>query len=454
MKLMLDKNIHLIKISETENLFFHSKSLQIYPIRDIDLFNFLINFQKNGNQIIEKNKSYNQIYNFICDKISNAPKTTSNDNVNTQIEIFNAIVLPISDKCNLNCPYCFAQTNGTFNFKSFTCKDIEQTIKFTVDKNENKETPVSVIFFGGEPLLKLDIIKFTLEYCKNNYPSRKFNFAITTNGTIITDEIIKIFKDNNFAVLFSLDGYENEFNLRKFKNGKSSVPLVLKNLQRLKDNGIFPELRATLLNNNPYICETYDFFEKLELPFNIVFAYVSENTSNQYANYDKRILQSIEVQFNKLQDYYINKVKNRENLYNKLIAELASYLRFRIKTSIACGAGYNYFTVTADGNIFSCPHLMNDKKYAIGNILEGVKSKSDFTPVKIDSIVECNDCWLRYLCNGGCPSQKISAGRSNMSSMGENECNLEKLKWEFYIKLYYHIMTIAPEYFVKPQKND
>ena len=226
-------------------------------------------------------------------------------------------------------------------------------------------------------------------------------------------------------------------------------------MQKLKDNGIFPELRATLLNNNPYVCETYDFFEKLELPFNIVFAYVSENaTSNKYANYDKEILQAIETQFDNLLKYYINKITNREELCNKLIGELANYLRFRIKTNISCGAGFNYFTITANQDIFSCPHLMNDIKYAIGNTTEGVKNKSELTPVKTDNISECENCWLRYLCNGGCFAQKISVGKNNVTSMNENECNLEKLKWEFYIKLYYHIMTIAPEYFIKSDKNE
>ena len=188
-------DIHLIKISEEVTLFFHSSSLQIYPIQDTDLLSFLFDFQQNGQQIIETNNSYKEMYDFVYNKISNAPKTVSNDNFDNKKEFFNAIVLPISDKCNLNCPYCFAQTNGSFKFKSFTKQDIEQTIKFVVSKNENKEQQISIIFFGGEPLLNLEIIKFTIDHCKKEYSNIKFNFSITTNGTIITDEIIKIFKE-------------------------------------------------------------------------------------------------------------------------------------------------------------------------------------------------------------------------------------------------------------------
>jgi len=93
---------------------------------------------------------------------------------------------------------------------------------------------------------------------------------------------------------------------------------------------------------------------------------------------------------------------------------------------------------------------MNDKKYAIGNIYELAISKQKYVPVKLDEIEECSDCWIRHLCIGGCVAQKISLGKSNKMAMPNNECNLLKITFEHYLKLFYFAKKYSPEYF-KPE---
>jgi len=273
------------------------------------------------------------------------------------------------------------------------------------------------------------------------------HYSITSNGTIFNDEIMQIFKDNNFAVLISLDGYDNEFNLRKFKNGKSSVEVVLNNVEKLKNNGIYSEFRATLINNNPYIMETYDFFEKLKIPFTIVFAYTSENKTHSYAKYDEINLQNIKKQFNELLKYYVNKIKLDDKIYDSMLMHYNETISFRIKKYINCSAGINFFTITSNGDIFSCTHFMNEKKYKLGNIEKFIIKKSRYIPVPVKKISSCEKCWAKNFCLGGCTSQKISMGRKTNESMNPENCELEKIKIQFYLKLYYFINEIKPNYF-------
>lgn len=59
--------------------------------------------------------------------------------------------------------------------------------------------------------------------------------------------------------------------------------------------------------------------------------------------------------------------------------------------AVICSAGYNYYTITADGDIFSCTNLMNDKKYKIGDIYSNYLDKDLYTPISVDEINECKN---------------------------------------------------------------
>lgn len=451
------QHIHLISLSSGDILFFHTSTLQIYPFdRDSPVLEFLLTLQRNN---IAKTKQiygeadFDQIYDFVCKTLSSAPKSLLNKKIDTDVEEYRSIVLPIAASCNLNCPYCFAQTDGGFKFPNYTKEDIEKVAVFLME-NTPVEQPVNICFFGGEPLLKINIIKFTIQYFKDKYPNRSISYSITTNGTILNDEIIQLFKENNFAIMLSIDGPNNEFNLRHFRDGKSSVKKVLENIEWLRREKISLELRATLVNENPYILDSYRFFEELKVPFDIVFAYSSANKTHHYADYKTDNLKQIEQQLDDVLAFYIDKLQAREKIYNNMILRLSNYLRFRVKKRLSCGAGVSYFTITGDGNIFSCAHFMNNIRYKIGNIAIGIEDKSKYIPVDITEIKDCKNCWIKFLCVGDCVAQKILEGKSNNTSQIEGKCSLEKITWSFYIKLYYYIMQIAPEYFIKTKEKN
>lgn len=455
--LLYPDDIHLINLDSDNNVFLHVPTLQMYPLNkeNNDIYEFLQFFKKNGSDNYlgqYDSKQFKKYLDFINKKISTAPQTVCFENDSKGKEFFSNIVLPISAHCNLNCPYCFAQTDGGFNFSDYTETDIKNIVHFIVNKNEPK-TPINLIFFGGEPLMKFDIIQFTINHCKEAYPDRQFGYSMTTNGTILNGKILSFIKENNITLLVSLDGPDNEFNLRKFKDGSKSIDKVVENLKGLQKSGIHLQIRATLLNNNPYICETFNFFENLGILFNVVFAYASENKSHHYADYDSTNLLSIAKQFDDLFDYYAAKIKNKETLLNRLLFENIDLLRYRLTREVSCGAGMSYFTIMSNGDIFSCPHFMNNPEYCIGNIRDGKLHKGNFIPAPLSQIDECTNCWAKQLCLGGCLSQKIYMGKSSTSSQTKEECELNRIAWTFYIKMYYYIMQNAPGYFVKSEDS-
>jgi uncharacterized protein len=444
------KHIYLIQADKQTTLFFHTDSLQIYPLQDKILIDFLQSYRDNGYEMTLMDygkEDFNEIYEFICKKITSAP-ISPKFAVDINTSEFYTTVLPIASSCNLNCPYCFAQTDGGFHFGDFTTESIDNIIPFIMEHTPDKEKPITIIFFGGEPLLKFDIMEYTVKFVREKYPEKNVAFSVTTNGTILNDKIIKFLKENRVLILLSLDGPEDEYNVRNFKNGENSTSVVSKNIEKFKQNGIPIEIRATMVSNHPRIVEAFDFFEKIQVQFFVVFAYISENKNHNYAIYDTQNLSSIEKQLYNLLIYYVRKLEAHQPIYNKWFMRiLDNTFRYRTRNLNPCGAGYDFFTIIADGTIFSCAHLMNDKQYSIGDIYNGIKNKSAYIPLSVDTLEECKDCPIKYLCKGGCFSRKISTGKSNSTAYKSDACKLEQLTWDLYIKLYYHVLRVSPKYF-------
>ena len=424
---------------------------------DRQKIDFLMSLSRNGFRQTRRlfGTTFDELYSEICSIIQSNPNSISIRTQNRTPRFLNN-VLPIASTCNLNCPYCFAQVDGDFHFNAYTQKDIINTISFIVSQNK-KKGPISIVFFGGEPLLKFPLIDFCVHHIDEVYPNLSFSYSITTNGTLITDDVIKLFKQYNFGVLISLDGPDNEYNLRRYKNGEKSIERVLKSISLLRKAGIKVQLRATILNTNPYILSTFEFFENLGVPFSLVFAYSSENVNHHFAEYNDEINESIESQFRDVYSYYVKKLAKGETIYNRIFYEYGNLLRQRIKKDFSCSAGSNFFTIMSNGDIFSCSHFMNNPAYTIGNIYSypilNEEKRKQLSPVKLNKHRSCSKCWARYLCLGGCTSQIILSGGNNMSPYSEAECQLKRIEFSFYIKLFYHAFSNGYS-FDRPSSSD
>lgn len=356
----------LINLQDNNKLFYDGNSMGIFPLYhkdDNEIISYLSNIE-NGNCI----KENPDIESWIRTCINDLPKGAKTNTRKILKKQLQSIILPIAGTCNLKCPYCFARADkGNFAFPNYTEHDIDFILK-QIDKYSSN-IPVNIIFFGGEPMIKYDIIKYTINQIKNQYPHLDVSYSITTNGTLLNKERIQFMRDNNFAILLSMDGYDNNFNYRKFINGKSSVSRVLKNIDLLKSMNMPFEIRATLTSNNPYVFETHTFFEDLESDYIIAFAYSSENKLNEQLNiFDGKSLSNINNAYEKLLSYYHKKLKEGKTIYNANIATMIKTFETRLHRDYICAAGFNYFTVMSDGSIYSCAHLMNNPKYIIGNV--------------------------------------------------------------------------------------
>ena len=89
---------------------------------------------------------------------------------------------------------------------------------------------VNITFIGGEPLLEFDLIKQITPYALEAARKRNITvtWAITTNGTLINEEILSYFAQNKINMLISLDGgQKNHDRYRKTKSGEGTWQKII-----------------------------------------------------------------------------------------------------------------------------------------------------------------------------------------------------------------------------------
>lgn len=164
-------------------------------------------------------------------------------------------VIYLTDNCNLNCKYCYQNKEK---------KDINfEYIKDIIDYEISHKNKYSIInFYGGEPLLKKDLIKDTINYIKSTKTKTKFYYGITTNGTLLDNDFIKYMKKHNFINIgYSFDGIKESHNLNRLSiDYKETFDVVFDNSKKLLNK--FPRVVATLVickNNLKYLAKNVEF---------------------------------------------------------------------------------------------------------------------------------------------------------------------------------------------------
>ena len=147
------------------------------------------------------------------------------------------VILQVTQNCNLRCGYCTYggnYKNRTHSLKTMNFELAKKAIDFGVERSQESSDFV-VSFYGGEPLLAFNLIKKCVAYAKENIQGKELHFNMTTNGTLLTTEIMDFLVENRFQLLISLDGDKESHDAnRVFKSGKGSFDLIMQNVRNFK----------------------------------------------------------------------------------------------------------------------------------------------------------------------------------------------------------------------------
>lgn len=183
------------------------------------------------------------------------------------------IVVKIASRCNINCSYCYMYNLGDSSYKmqpkflgiDTTEKFVEKLLKH-LEKNKTKG--VFIIIHGGEPLLmpKKEFEAFINAFNTIKDKNIKVYFSLQTNGILVSEEWVEIFKKYKINIGISLDGpKEVNDKFRIDKKGNGTYDDVIKGLNVLRKNGFNSGVLSVMnLESDPI--EFYNHFKELNVP--------------------------------------------------------------------------------------------------------------------------------------------------------------------------------------------
>jgi len=345
------------------------------------------------------------------------------------------ISILLTEDCNFRCEYCFIDQNPS----SISWETLKDTLNWLSRQNIHGEK-LSVNFFGGEPLVKYDLIEKAVLYAEQELDD-KFSFGVTTNGSLFNKERLDFFEKHNMSALFSIDGKKEIHNKhRKYKDGTGTFDDVEKNMKECVKRGLSPVGRPTYTPKTlPHLYETVRY-----LLDDVGFNSVSPTPAvDGYIEFTEEDYEEYQRQFDKINKYFKDKVLMEENVglgyYNKCYRQFFS----DTKMQAPCGAGKKYVAVNHRGDIFPCHRFVQWQEWKLGDVYEGIKfhqRRSLFHDFKNDETSDaCKACENKF-CGGGCYAVNYST-TGDIHKSNKTACRLSKLQWDNAISVYEELKT-------------
>lgn len=330
--------------------------------------------------------------------------------------------LQVTQQCNLRCKYCiysgdYAQRAHAPKHMSFEVA--KKSIDFLVAHSSDIPR-LDIGFYGGEPLLAFDLIRKIHKYALRVTEGKEVIFHVTTNATLLTEEIMDYLDKNDFGVLVSLDGPKELHNANRVfaATGKGSFETVIENIKLMQEK--FPALHKRLSFNavlDPRLdpaCWNEFFVTAEEYGISQIY------TSSISDHYKKTELQAKDDFFKKFKKdaflYYLYKLGRIEKKYTSPLSE-PQFLQFKatsfltrtrtkslpevIHPSGPCMPGARKLFVTVDGNLYPCERVSEASDFAkIGTLDDGIDIEHVKTLLNVGKITEqeCKNCWSIQLC--------------------------------------------------------
>jgi len=326
------------------------------------------------------------------------------ENILSFFENFNAnnrclnIIAVLNLDCNFACTYCFEEgIKGNLYMSKQTARGMLDFIKGRWSDNNEM---LLIDFYGGEPLLSLDLIQYVSHEARNFAETRgaAYYYTLVTNGSLFTRKTAeKLVSTGLKSVKITLDGPPEIHNTsRPFRSGAGTFDTIIRNIKDTCDLvkiGIGGNFNK---DNYKRFALLLDYLEAEGITpdriAHVKFDPIAAQKKNEYNP----------VEF----------TQGCASINETWLIEAETFLREEIlkrgyKTSkpapMMCMVEIsNSLVINYDGTIYKCPAFIGNEKYSVGNIYEGVCNYQQTLKLGNFNNSECEECVYLPLCFGGC----------------------------------------------------
>ena len=346
-----------------------------------------------------------------------------------------ALCLHVAHTCNLNCSYCFASQGKYHGERALMSLETgKRAIDFLIE-NSGYHKNLDIDFFGGEPLMNWDVCKELVKYGREQEKihGKNIRFTLTTNGVLLNDEVTEFCNKEMHNVVLSLDG-RKEVNdrFRVDMAGNGSYDRIVPNFQKFveKRGSKSYYMRGTFTHHNT------DFVNDIKHMLDLGFTELSmEPVVTDPSSPSALTEEDLPVLFEQYEELARLMVKRYNEgkpftFYHYMLDLTCGPCIY--KRVAGCGSGTEYLAVTPWGDLYPCRQFVGDPNYKMGDIYTGVtatETRDKFASCNAYSRPECNDCWAKLYCSGGCAANSYHA-TGDIQGVYEYGCKLFKKRIE------------------------
>lgn len=299
--------------------------------------------------------------------------------------------------CNMDCWYCYESKTA----KGYMPAEIQERVKKLITRiaSDDNYKAINLSFFGGEPLLAFnttvkELVTFTQEQCKAN--GKDVGLHFTTNGYLLTKEILDFLADFDVSFQIPLDGNETVHNRVKItKDGRQTYQKTIDNIKLAVEYGCSVGVRLNFTAETlPYFLDVLSDFKDLS------------EEKKKLVNFNfQRVWQD-----NDIPDTELN-VSEREDRFSDSGFAVAPYTSNPFLHCVMDSP--HSVAINYDGRVFKCTARDFTEQNSDGILAEDGTVQWNEHHARREHArsgnAVCKKCNLYPLCHGGCGQFKLES---------------------------------------------
>ncbi|MHB8296572.1 MAG: anaerobic sulfatase maturase [Acidimicrobiales bacterium] len=365
---------------------------------------------------------------------------------------FHVLAKPTGAVCNLNCSYCFfLSKDELYPGEPSRMSDSMAEAYIRQLLEAHRDSPeVTIAWQGGEPTLigKAFFRRSLVLVERYRRPGQSVLHTIQTNGTLLDDEWAELFAENGFLVGISIDGPRRLHDAyRVDKRGGPTFDKVMRGIALLSAHGAEWNALTTVHGaNERHGLEVYRFLRDeagakfmqfipiIERATPETLPLVEAGWGEQAGGGAKKRRRFLYVQQG---DSVTSRTVSAGGYGRFLVEVFEDWVRHDVGSvfvqsfdvalanwmglppglcvhSETCGLA---LAIEHNGDLYSCDHFV-EPDHLLGNITEhdmaelvASPKQRSFGAAKRDSLPRtCQECDVRFACQGGCPKDRFTTG--------------------------------------------
>ena len=362
------------------------------------------------------------------------------------------IIINVNTGCNLSCTYCYKEdlavpSKGQKMSFETAVKSFELLLKQARDRDR-----VNLVFFGGEPLSNMPLIRQMVDYAeaRGREVGKLIDFSLTTNGTLLNEQLVDYLDEHRFGLTVSMDGPKALHDRNRVTvGGRGTYDVVAAKtrmlLSRYRSRPVGARVTLTrgvtdVLAIHEHLRDELGFFE-------VGFSPATSGDISAF-NLTEEELYQVFSDMKVLGERYVDAALEDRNIGFSNMHQLMTDLAEGTKKVVPCGAGIGMLAVDNEGDLHLCHRFTGSSMPTFGNVDDGIDREAlgAFVEEAQDKASRaCSTCRIRNICAGGCYHESYARFEDPHSPV-YHYCELMRDWVDFGISAYGRIIRHNPSF--------